>query len=49
MYCKEDIDRQAEREAVALHKQGQDKNQHFIRQKYKKGYNKTHFDKLFKS
>ena len=48
-YCIDNFDREAEREAISLHKQGQDNSQHFIRQKYKKNYNKTQFDKLFKS
>ena len=48
MYDKNNIDIEAEREAIALRKQGQNKSQHHVRSKYKKDYNLVNFNKLFR-
>lgn len=48
MYDKNKLDRQAEREAKALHKQGRYVCQQHTRQDIKDNYNKVKFDKLFK-
>ena len=45
---KQEIDKQAEREAKALHKQGQYNSQQHGRQRIGMDYNKAKFDKLFK-
>lgn len=47
-YNKNNIDKQAEREAKALRQQGQHCSQQGRRQNSKQNYNKTIFDKLFK-
>ena len=47
-YNKNSIDKAAEREAKALHKQGQYNSQQHGRQRIVTDYNKAKFDKLFK-
>ena len=48
-YNRDNLDRQAEREGIALKQQGQNVNQQHKRHKIKAEYNKSKFDKLFKS
>lgn len=45
---KKDIDRQAEREGIALKQQGISQNSNYKRIKHQNEYNKQQFDKLFK-
>lgn len=47
-YDKNSIDKQAEQEGRALHKQGQSATQQNARHKYKKTYSKVKFDRLFR-
>ena len=46
---KEDIDKQAEREAVALRKQQRNYNHNYKRVRQQKDYNTDNFNKLFRS
>uniref|UniRef100_A0A6M3LAW6 Uncharacterized protein n=1 Tax=viral metagenome TaxID=1070528 RepID=A0A6M3LAW6_9ZZZZ len=45
----DEIDRQAEREAMALRRQGKNSNQNNKRNKIKDNYNRQLFEKLFRT
>jgi len=44
---KKDIDKQAEKEAIALRKQHRDYNHNYKRVRQQKEYNHEHFNRLF--
>jgi hypothetical protein len=48
MYNKDHIDKEAEREALALRKQGYKNNHNNSRTRQADNYNKNKFDKLFR-
>ena len=47
MYSKDNIDKEAEQEAIALRKQGRGDNSNFRRLKLEDNYNQKIFNKLF--